>query len=856
VLRWPRMRRVLIVFAALVAAATARAENNFVLRDVTRGVTVPTAHGVAGDFDVTASGSNPAGLATLGGATLGFASTSLAADRTVRGGGGWGAFVAFPLTLRQRDGDPFRITYGFSWQSVVAPSAWTSLPGRPNYGYDATYFLNGVGVGTNRLSIGWTVASITWARTPDNQGTTTHHVGINARPARFVSLGVVLRDVFEPAGRSEFERFSRGVDGEIAVRPLGDWRFELAAGALAGKDNDRILIDWRGRALLRPLPGVTVFGLLESVRRPFGAADAPPTRDTRVMAGLSLDLRLGQRQETAGVSYAALSSAKGAGSAYAGSSVFVHASDESYPSLLEPARFERVEIEGEIDERQHLATLLHLDELARGGEVRGVVLVVGDSSLAWGRTEELREAIARLRARGKRVVVYLKDAGMREYYLATAAERVLLHPTATIRLRGVAALQLYARNLLDRLGVGVQVLQFEEYKSAGEMFARTGPSDAARSEIVSYLNDIHGRFLATVAGERHLDPGRLGQLLDRPGMTPPEAQRERLVDDVSYEDQLDGMISKLLGFKVTVSRVNAAAKRPTQWSAPQIAVVHVTGEIIDNAPGSGLLSPTQGASDVAEAIQQARDSSRVRAIVLRVDSPGGMVQPSDAIGREVELTRGKKPIIVSMGDVAASGGYWVSTAADVIFAPPSALTGSIGVVGVRFDLSGLAAKVGLTSETIKTGGHADSDNPLRSWTTEELNANHDEMKYVYDRFVDRVASGRHLARQAVQQIAGGRIWSGDQASRHGLVDRLAGLSAAIEEAKRRSGLPDRTAVQIISLPAKGGVLQEALKDASPLPPAQSMVPPALKGVLQAVPPVVFYPQAPLVRFPWSEALLR
>jgi protease-4 len=756
-----------------------------------------------------------------------------------------------------RDGDPFRITYGFSWQSVVAPTSWTgpAPPGRPSYSYDATYFLNGIGVGTNRLSIGWTVASITWARTPENQGTTTHHVGINLRPSRFAALGLVLHDVFEPAGRSELERFSRSTDGEIALRPLGDWRLELAAGAMVGDDGAQKLLDWRGRALWRPLPGVTLFGVVESVQRSFGAVDAPLSRDTRVMAGLSLDLRLGQRQETAGASYAALTSSKGTGSPYAGSSVFVHVSDESYPSFVEPVRFERVEIEGEIDDRKHLATLLHLEELARGGEVRGVVLVVGDSSLAWGRTEELREAIARLRARGKRVVVYLKDAGMRQYYLACAGERVLLHPTASLRLRGIAALQLYTRNLLDRLGVGVQVLQFEEYKSAGEMFARTGPTEAAREETLAYLGDVHARFAATVAEDRQIPPDRLREMLDRPGMTPPEAQRERLIDDIGYEDQMDGVISRLLGFPVAVSRVRAAARRPTQWAAPQIAVVHISGEIIDRPADGGLIASALGAGDIADSIRAARESPRVRAIVLRVDSPGGMVQPSEEIGREVELTRGKKPIIVSFGDVAASGGYWVSTAADQIFAPPSSLTGSIGVVGVRFDLSGLAAKLGVTSETVKIGSHADADNPLRAWTTEELSANHDEMKYVYERFVERVATGRHLPVEAVRQIAGGRIWSGEQASRRGLVDRLAGLGAALEEAKRRSGLPDRTAVQVISLPLdRSNVVQQLIGDAAPLP-AQAALPAPLRAVLAAVPPVVFYPRGALVRFPWAEALL-
>jgi protease-4 len=284
-------------------------------------------------------------------------------------------------------------------------------------------------------------------------------------------------------------------------------------------------------------------------------------------------------------------------------------------------------------------------------------------------------------------------------------------------------------------------------------------------------------------------------------------------------------------------------------------VVYVSGEIADRPSGGGLLSGSLGGSDVAEAIREARESQRVRAIVLRVDSPGGMVQPSEEIGREVERTRGKKPIIVSMGDVAASGGYWVAAGADQIFAPPSALTGSIGVVGVRLDLSGLAAKIGITSSTAKIGSHADSASAFRPWSDDELAASRTEMKYIYDRFVDWVASGRHLSRETVQEIARGRIWSGEQAQRRGLVDRLGGLAAALEEAKRRSGLPDRTSIQVISLPVdKRGLLQQLLTEPDPVE-AKAVLPAPLRAALEAVPAILSYPRGPLVRFPWAEALL-
>jgi protease-4 len=839
-------RPLVIVLLGMTWAAEARAENNFVLRDVTRGLQVPSGYGVAGDFDVTAAASNPAGMATLGGLSLGLGVTGLD-KHSVRGGGGWGAFAAFPLTLPiHAEGDPLRLVYGFGWQSLVAPSTWTG----PANGYDATYFLNAIAVGSSRFSVGWTVAHVTWANTPEAQGTTTHHAGLSVRPGRFLSMGIVLRDIFEPTGRTAAEHFARSLDTELALRPLGDWRFEVAAGALVGSDD---IIDWRARMLVRPIPGVTLFGVLELAERNFGAATAPLTRDARVLAGLSLDLRVGERQATTGASYGVMTSTKGSSGAYAGSSVLAQFSDERFPSFVEPSRFERLDLDGEIDERHHVQNLVRLDDISRRGEMKGVLMVIGDNSLAWGRSEEMREAILRLRRRGKLVIAYLKEANMRQFYLAAAADRVLLHPVAAVGLRGLAATQVYFKDLLDRIGLGVQVLQVGEYKEAGEIFTRTGPTKEAREELLAYLNDLHGRFVETVSRERKIPPEHLLALLARPGLTPKDALDERLVDAIAQEDEAEDVISKLLGHKVDIARGHGAAKRTTQWSSPQIAVIHVSGEIVESGAGGSLFGSEGGASAVAESIRAARESLRVRAIILRVNSPGGMVQPSEEIAREVERTRGKKPIIVSMGDVAASGGYWVSAPADEIFAPPSSLTGSIGVVGIRLDVSGMLAKLGVHLDSQKIDEHADSASFLRPWTPDEAVAAQAEMQYMYDEFVGRVASGRHSTKEQINAVARGRIWSGAQAAARGLVDRLEGLSAALDEAHKRAGLHDRTVVEVLELPRDEKSVVRRLLDGDP--ESSTRVPAALQKVIAAVPKVALYPRQTIARYPWAEAFL-
>jgi protease-4 len=848
----PTARAILMSGAALLAGApAARAQINFAVRDVGRGVALPLANGLAGDYDVTASRSNPAGLATLGGFGLGFGATTLAEDRTVRGGGGWGAFLALPLTLRVREGEPFRLSYGFAWERVQAPASWRAdaADARPNP-YDATLFINSVGVGTRQASFGWSITRITWGDSPENQGTTTHHIGANWRPSRFLALGAAWRDVFEPLGRSGAERFVRSFDLEAAVRPLSDWRLELAAGALVGADR---FVDLRGRAVLRPLDGVTVFGHVESVERRFDAPDAPKSRDLRLLVGLGFDLRFGRRQETAGAAYGALTSQRGAGNAYAGSTVFVHSTDQAFPSLIEPARFERIELAGEQSEREQVRNIVRLTELERLDEVRGVVLELGEHDLGWGRTEELRERLVALRQRKKMVISFLKHAGMRQLYLASAGDRVLLHPSAFIELRGVAALQFFARTLLDKLGVQAQVTQMAEYKTAAEILSHAGPSDYAREQTRDYINDIHARFVQTVGKERGMGPARLQAVLDRTALTPADLLSERLVDEVVHDDGVEERVGAILGRKVRFSKERPAPMHPTQWAAPEIAVVHVTGEIVDAPESDGLFAQQETPRRVAEAIRDARESSRVQAIVLRVNSPGGMVQPSELIAREVELTRGKKPILVSMGDLAASGGYWVAAPADAIFASPSTLTGSIGVVSVRLSVGGLAEKIGIGAAVEKTAPYADAYNPFRPFTDQELQGHQSEIRYVYDRFLDRVSGGRHRPRDAIDKVARGRIWSGQRAQGNGLVDTLGGLGGAIQEAKRRAGLSERTRVAVVSLPLEQGNLIERLIRP---PGADLPLPAAARRILSAVPKLLLYPSwRPLARAPWAEAAL-
>jgi protease-4 len=239
------------------------------------------------------------------------------------------------------------------------------------------------------------------------------------------------------------------------------------------------------------------------------------------------------------------------------------------------------------------------------------VLDLGDSDLGWGRTEELREMVAALRRRGKLVFAYLQTAGMRQYYLASAADRVLLHPAAALELRGIAALQFFARDFLEKIGIGAQVSQIAEYKSAGEVVTRNEPSPEAREQIRVFIGDVYRRFLETVSRERKIGVDHLNALLSRPpGLTPAEALSEHLVDEIVHDDVMEERVGAVIGRKVRFSKERTAPLGPTQWSAPEIAVVHVTGEIVDgDGDGNGPFSQEPSARQVAEAIRDARESS-------------------------------------------------------------------------------------------------------------------------------------------------------------------------------------------------------------------------------------------------------
>jgi protease-4 len=409
--------------------------------------------------------------------------------------------------------------------------------------------------------------------------------------------------------------------------------------------------------------------------------------------------------------------------------------------------------------------------------------------------KEVREALERFRSAGKKIIAYNVDLGKQAYYLSSVADTVILNPMGTVEINGFSSQQLFYTGALEKFGIGVQVIRVGKYKSAVEPFVLKKLSQENRQQTQALLSDLWGEFVTTVGKSRKITPRQLQAIADSQGeFTASEARTKRLVDKVAYLDEVVADLKKLTGSSEEDKsfrqiRLSTYAKVEdkdfkTRTSKNKIALVYAEGEIV-NGQGSGQ---QVGGDRLARQLRQLRQDEDIKAVVLRINSPGGSVTASEEIQREVLLSRDKKPVIVSMGDYAASGGYWIATGANHIFAEPNTITGSIGVFGLQFNVQKLANSNGLTWDVVKTGRYADRTTISRPKTPQELAISQKSVNQIYDQFLNKVAESRKLPKQKVAQIAQGRVWSGQDAKALGLVDEIGGIDDAIEYAAEQAKL--------------------------------------------------------------------
>jgi len=438
------------------------------------------------------------------------------------------------------------------------------------------------------------------------------------------------------------------------------------------------------------------------------------------------------------------------------------------------------------------------------GRIQSVVLRLGLLECDWAKANEVREAVLDFRRSGKKVYALIDEAPDfdLEYFVATACDRIVLQPLGWLGINGIGGYVPFLKGFFDKVGIRAQFEHIAEYKTAANMFTEKGFTPAHREETESLYGDIFDQYVTAAAQARGKSPQEFRALIDQGSFLGERAKAAGLVDDCLYEDEVQALLRRDGGTISPVPFDDYTRVPPSsvglETGPHTVAVIYAVGMIVSGES----LPQLMGGSTVARWIRSARTDPLVQAVVLRIDSPGGSSVGSDVIWREVALAAKAKPVIVSMSDLAGSGGYWIALPATKIVAQPQSLTGSIGVLAGKFSIDGLMAKLGVTADKVAFGAHADEYSMFRPFTADELKALRDDLSWTYAQFLDRAAKGRGLSPQKVDDVGKGRVWTGRQAKDRGLVDELGGLTMAVGLAKKEAHIDAAEEVRLDVWPRK------------------------------------------------------
>ena len=434
--------------------------------------------------------------------------------------------------------------------------------------------------------------------------------------------------------------------------------------------------------------------------------------------------------------------------------------------------------------------------------IRTVVLAPSPQPAPWATAQEIRGAVEAFRASGKRIVAYLEYGSSQAYYLAAACDEVFLAPTSPLDLIGVTIYEVFARGALDKIGAYPDMLHAGDFKTAANIYTETTFTPAHREMDEALAHDFYDQLVSGIARGRDLPVADVQALIDDGPFLADEALARGLVDGLLYEDELLDRVAdgdepaEPLSF-ADYQRIDPASLG--LGGGPAVAVVYVVGTIV-HGDGGGLDGGTAGAATLMEALRAAREDEDIEAIVVRINSPGGGAIASDLIWREVVLAGKEKPVVASMSDLAASGGYYVAMPADVIVAQPGTLTGSIGVVGGKLALGGALEKLGVSVEAVSAGRMAEMNSFATPYSEAARERVQQQIDAFYEEFLARAAEGRGMTRDAVHAVAQGRVWTGRQARDIGLIDELGGMDAAVAAAKRLAGIDADREVTLVPYP--------------------------------------------------------
>jgi protease-4 len=457
-----------------------------------------------------------------------------------------------------------------------------------------------------------------------------------------------------------------------------------------------------------------------------------------------------------------------------------------------------------------------LEKAAADTRVKAVVLQPEGLSAGWAKLEELRLDIDKFKKSGKPVFAYLRQPGTREYYVASGADRIYLGPSEPVMVKGLRAEMMYFKKTLDKLGVSMEIEHAGKYKDFGDMFTRSDMSPETREVMTSVVDDLYAGLVTGIGAGRRKSPDEVRAIIDQGPFTAPQALKAGLVDALRFEDQMWGELKERL--KAEPSRVSmdkysrVTAESLGLQGKSHIALVVGEGDMLRGSPGDdGAGENTLTSYGFNKLLRRVENDSLVKGVVVRIDSPGGEVTASDEIWRQMNLLSKKKPVVISMSDAAASGGYYMAMTGDPIVAYPATVTGSIGVVFGKPNLHGLYDKLGITKDAIQRGKNAGIDSDYTPLSPEERAKLKEGIDESYRDFVTKVADARHRKFDEIEPLAQGRVWLGSQARSRGLVDEIGGLDKAIEMVKQKAKIPAGERVSLMIYPGRRSLLDLILK---------------------------------------------
>ncbi len=603
-------------------------------------------------------------------------------------------------------------------------------------------------------------------------------LGMMYHPRPFASLGLVAERLNQPRFDDKIQR--RLYRGGLAVRPFGE-RFTVSSDLrwLEGEGVEKLQGNFRAA--------------LSLYRGVFFSADYATEGSWRI--GLTLDFdqtrigtqgRLDNSQDFAGGSY------------------FIELSSVRYGSVIRKSgRTGTITLSGDIVEEpterplfgSHGRSLYSVIAALRKGSsdqrISGLFMKIDGMRMSFSTAQELRNAVLDYRENGKDVVIYLESGGNLAYYLASAADEIYMNPSGYLELDGLSATAIFYTGIMAKLGIEAQVLRTGPHKTYGDQYTEQGLTPEAEEQIEWLLDDLYDQLVEGISAGRRILSDDVKELIDNGPYTAKDALAAGLIDGLKYCDEFTGIDGSDTFMRlVDLERFYKTEDYSGRWSEPKkIAIIYADGSIAAGHSGRGFLDGKRaGAITLSKSLELVRSDRDIRAVVLRVNSPGGDLFASDRIYRELELLKGRKPLVVSMGGVAASGGYYISSPGDEIVASPGTITGSIGVVVGKPDLSGFYEKIGLNIETIKRGERADIRSFARPATSDEMELIEKQIWQYYDDFVSKVSAWRKLDYDSVDAIGQGRVWTGRQALKRGLVDSYGGVWEAVQLARLKAGI--------------------------------------------------------------------